>query len=161
MAKEREVVFLENTKFIYRTNFAGDPNKDKYGNKARRGNIIIPNPEDALAIEQMGIAVKHTKPRDGEEEGFIPTYYMPIIINYTSEAAKNRPPMVYLVSGNNEPVLLDESTVGQIDYVYVTNVKATIEIVYLAKYDKYAAYVRTMYVEQDVDEDPWASSYRE
>lgn len=156
---KNETIYLEDTKFIYRTNFAGDPSKDKYGNGARRGNIIIPTQEQAEKIKELGIAVKETKPRDGEEAGFVPTYYMPVIINYTSESGRNRPPKVYLVSGNYGPVLLDEESVGQIDYIYVVGVDATIEIAYLPKYDRHAAYVRTMYVRQDVDEDPFATKY--
>lgn len=157
---KRAVVHLDNTKFIFRTNFAGDKEKDKYGNESRRGNILIPDQETADYISSLGINVKETSPREGEEEGFVPRYYMPVIINYKSEMAKKRPPKIYLVTGENgTPVELDEDTVGQIDYTYVTNVKATIEIIYLQRFDKMAAYVRTMYVFQDEDDDPWASEF--
>lgn len=158
--KKNPVVILEDTKFIFRTNFAGDPGNDAYGNAARRGNIIIPTEELAREIADLGIDVKATKPREGEEEGFKPIYFMPIIINYRSEVAKERPPKVYLVS-NGVRRLLDEESVGSIDRCYVLNVNATVEITYLKKYDKYCAYVQTMYVEQDVDEDPFASRYRD
>ena len=157
--KERAVVFLENTKFIYRTNFAGNPDNDKYGNKAHRGTIVIPTEELADEIRCMGIDVKMTKPREGEEEGFEPVYYMPIIINYSSDYARYNPPIVALVVPGREPEILNEDTIGKIDGVYITNVNASIEIVYLAKYDKYAAYVKKMYVEQDVDDDPWYDKY--
>ena len=159
--KKREMVHIDNTNFIYRKNFSGDPSKDKYGNSARRANIIIPTFEEAQYISSLGIGVKETKPRDGEEEGFKPVYYMPVIVNYDSSVAKSRPPMVYLVTGNKKPVLLDEDTIGLVDQAYVVNVKASIEIVYLAKYDRYAAYVRTMYVFQDDDDDPWAAEFED
>lgn len=158
--RKRELVNLDNTKFIFRTNFSGDPSKDRFNNSARRANILIPTAEEAEYIASLGVNVKTTKPRPGEEEGFVPRYYMPVIVNYDSDVAKSRPPKIYLVSGNAKPVLLDEDTVGLIDGTYVVNVKATIEIVYLAKYDRNAAYVRTMYVFQDADDDPWASEFR-
>lgn len=157
--KKNPVVILEDTKFIFKTNFAGDPANDAYGNSARRGNIIIPTEDLARQIADAGIDVKATKPREGEEEGFKQTFFMPIIVNYTSGVAKERPPKIYLVSNGNAK-LLTEETVGCIDRCYVLNVNATIEITYLKKYDKYCAYVQTMYVEQDVDEDPFAARYK-
>ena len=39
-------VFLENTRFIYRTNFAGLPD-EKYGSTTRYANILIPDPDIA------------------------------------------------------------------------------------------------------------------
>lgn len=157
---KRELIYLNDTNFIYKRNFSGNPERDKYGNTARRGNIIIPDEETLNHLVQLGINVKSTKPRDGEEEGFEPVWYMPVIINFESDMAKARPPKIYLVKGEDgEPELLDDETVGQIDAVYVTNVKATIEVVYLQRFDKMAAYVRTMYVFTDADDDPWASEF--
>lgn len=158
MAK-RELITLENTKFIYKTNFSGNPDNDKYGSKSRRGNIIIPTEALAQRIDDAGIEVKVTRPREGEEEGFKPTMFMPILVKYDSEFAKERPPKVYLVSGTAEPVLLDEESIGVIDMSYVLNVNATIEIAYLKNYDRYAAYVRTMYVEVEGEDDPFAERY--
>lgn len=155
----RPKVFLENTRFIYRTNFAGDPTVDKYGSNSRRGNIVIPTKEQADELASMGLNVKQTMPRDGEEEGFVPTYFISCILNYDSDLAKERPPKVYLVSGNEEPRLLDGESVGAVDKVYVLNVNATLEVVYSKRYDRYLAYIQVMYVEQDVAEDPFADRY--
>ena len=155
----RRKVFLENTRFIYRTNFAGDPTQDKYGSSTRRGNIVIPTQEQADELLEMGVNVKQTAPRDGEEEGFEPTYFMSVIVNYDSDLAQERPPKIYLVSGNEPPRLLDRETVGAIDKVYVVNVNATIEISHSKRYDKTLAYVQVMYVEQDVADDPFAERY--
>ena len=155
----RRKVFLENTRFIYRTNFAGDPANDKYGSSTRRGNIVIPTQEQADELVEMGCNVKQTQPRDGEEEGFEPTYYISAIINYDSDLAKERPPKIYLVSGNEPPRLLDRDSVGAIDKVYVVNVNATLEICHSKRYDRELAYVPVMYVEQDVADDPFAERY--
>ena len=36
-------LYIENTRFIFNTNFSGDPKRDKYGSSERKGNIVIPN----------------------------------------------------------------------------------------------------------------------
>ena len=56
----RDPIFIEDAKFIYRTNFAGDPDKDKYHNNTRRGNLTIPNEEQALEMRDAGYNVKNT-----------------------------------------------------------------------------------------------------
>jgi hypothetical protein len=159
MLKDK-IVVIENTKFIFRTNFAGDPEKDeKYHSSTRRGNLIIPDENMARSLAEEGFSVKATNPRPGEEEGFIPKFFVPVVLNYDSDLAKERPPKVYLVSGNNEPVLLDGDTAGRIDDAYVLNVNATLEKVHSKRYDKNILYIRVMYVEQDIDDDPFASRY--
>lgn len=159
MAK-RELVVIENTKFIFRTNFGGKADNDKYGSTSRRGNLIIPTEQLAEKLSDLGMDVKCTRPKEGEEEGFKPTFFIPILIKYDSAFAQERPPKVYLVAGEGaEPVLLNEDNVGIIDMSYILNVDATIEIAYLKNYDRHAAYVRTMYVTTEADDDPFASKY--
>lgn len=151
----RDHVFISDTKFIFRTNFAGDPAKDKYKSNTRRGNLIIPDEAQALELADSGYNVKQTNPREGEEEGFTPTYFVPIIIGYSHPRKR---PKVYLVT-NGVPTELDEDTVGMIDDVYVTNVNATLNPRYNPDRDSWTLYVSQLYVEQDVDDDPWAERY--
>ena len=138
---ERKLVSLENTRFIYRTNFAGDPEADRFRSAQRRGNLIIPDEGYARELLASGFNVKQTVPKEGEEEGFEPTYLVSVIVNYKT----NWPPKVYLVSGNSEPVLLDEESIGNIDVTRICNVNAV-----LAPHEyedgKFTLYVRTMYV---------------
>ena len=155
-----ELVFLENTHFIFRTNFSGDPEKDSFGNRSRKANIIIPSEEVAQHMAEIGCNVKMTKPKEGEEEGFVPEYYVSCIVNFTSEAAKADPPKIYLVTNGEASDPLTEETVGSIDSKYVTNVNATLEIVYLKKYDKWVCYVKTMYVFHETNDDPWAAQFQ-
>lgn len=156
----KRLVRIDDTKFIFRTNFSGDPENDpKYGSTTRKGSVIIPDEGLAQELIEEGFNIGTTKPKEGEEEGFVPRYYTTIIINYNSEIAQERPPKVYLVSGDNEPRLLNEETVGAIDHVYVTNVNVTLEKSYSKRYDKHLLYVRVMYVEQDVDDDPYMDRY--
>lgn len=151
----RDPIFVENTKFIFRTNFAGDPNKDRFKNGTRRGNLIIPDEQLALELSESGYNVKQTNPREGEEEGFVPTYFVPIIVGYNHPKRK---PHIYLVT-NGVPSELDEQNVGLIDDVYVKNVNVTLNPRYSEDRDTWTLYVSQMYVEQDVDDDPWAARY--
>lgn len=157
MAEElyRDSIFLENTKFIYHTNFAGDPNKDKYHNNTRRGNIIIPDEEMALEMREAGYNVKNTQPREGEEEGFVPTYYVPIIIGY--KHPKRKPKVVLVTNGVAQE--LDEENVGTLDDIYVLNVNVTLHPRFSQERNCWTLYVSQIYVEQDVEDDPWAGRY--
>lgn len=152
----RKLISIENTKFIFRTNFSGDPDRDTYGSDARRANIIIPDPEMAMALREEGFNIKETKPRPGFEDEFVPEYFVGISVNYDT----NWPPKIYLVSGDAEPVLLDEESVGSLDMCYVRNVNVVLNPYHNEKTRRSSLYVRTMYVEQDIDDDPFASRYR-
>jgi hypothetical protein len=153
--REKRLISIENTNFIWRTNFSGDPERDSYGNDARQANIIIPDEEMALDMRDEGFNVKQTRPREGEEEGFIPTYYVAIKVNYDT----NWPPKIYLVSGDSEPVLWDEESIDILDKCYILNVNAVLNPYQNQKTGRCSLYVRTMYVEQDVEEDPFAHRY--
>lgn len=151
----KNLIAIENTKFIFRTNFSGDPDRDTYGSDARRANIIIPDVEQAQYLIDQGFNVKVTKPREGEEDGFVPEYFVAIGVNYDS----NWPPKIYLVSGNANPVLLDEESVSSLDMCQVQNVNVVLNPYTNQKTGRKSLYVRTMYVEQDINDDPFASRY--
>lgn len=151
----RNLISIENTKFIFQTNFSGDPDRDRFGSDARKANIIIPDPLLARELSEDGFNVKETKPKPGEEDGFIPTYFVPINVNYDTQW----PPKIYLVSGGSEPVLLDEDSISAIDNCYVLNVNVVLNPYYNKITGRSSLYVRTMYVEQDIEDDPFADRY--
>jgi hypothetical protein len=153
--RQRNLISIENTKFIFRTNFSGDPERDTFGSEMRKGNLIIPTYEQAEELMAMGMNVKQTKPKPGEEDDFVPTYFVAVNVNYDTEW----PPKIYLVSGNAEPVLLDESSIDLIDKCYVLNVNAVLNPYVNKKTGRGSLYVRTMYVEQDIEDDPFAHRY--
>jgi hypothetical protein len=153
--RERRLISIENTNFIWRTNFSGDPERDSFGSDARKANIIIPDTEMALDMRDAGFNVKETRPKEGEEEGFVPTYYVAINVNYDTDW----PPKIYLVSGDSEPVLLDEESVDILDKCYVLNVNVVLNPYQNQRTGRSSLYVRTMYVEQDVEDDPFAHRY--
>lgn len=155
MARERKLISIENTKFIYRTNFSGDPKRDTFGSDARKANIIIPDHMQARELIDAGFNVRATKPRPGEEEDFVPTYFVSINVNYDTDW----PPKIYLVSGNAKPVELNEETVDILDKCYVLNVNAVLNPYVNKMTGKSSLYVRTLYVEQDIEDDPFAHRY--
>ena len=155
MANEKKLISIENTRFIFKTNFSGDPARDTYGSDARRANIIISDPQQAEELLAEGFNVKQTKPRD-DDENFEPTYFVAINVNYDS----SWPPKIYLVSGDAEPVPLDEESIDILDKIYVINVNAVLNPYHNQKTGRCSLYVRTMYVEQDIEDDPFAMKYR-
>lgn len=143
------LVVIEGTKFIYKTNFSGDPTRDKYGDTHRKGNLIIPDIDLARQLIDEGFNVKLTKPKPGEEEGFIPRYYVAVKLNYDSKW----PPQVYLMTGENDDgIPLDAESIDNVDYMWVENVNAV-----LNKYkgeNGNSLWVRSMEVYQKMDDDP-------
>lgn len=145
-------VLIENTNFIWRTNFSGEP--DRFGNTKKKASIIVPDVDLAMDLMGEGFNVKTTKPREGEEEGFVPKYFIDIQARYGSK----KPPEIFLGSEDTTYRLLDEETVGEIDHHYILNVDVT-----LNKYEKNgnkSFYIDIMYVTYDVTEDPFAHKYR-
>lgn len=154
-SKERKLISIEDTNFIWRTNFSGDPERDSFGSDARQANLIIPNPAMAEDLIAEGYNIKHTKPQEGEEEGFEPRYFVSVKVNFNSF----NPPRIYLVSGDADPLLLDKESIDILDRCQVLNVNATLNPYENPRTGRKSLYVRTMYVEQDIEDDPFAQRY--
>lgn len=157
------VIPVDNTRFIFATNFSGNPEEDRFGDARRKANIVIPDPEQAKDLMKAGFKVRQTRPRqDDDPEEFQPEFFVSALLKYRGKGGVpvKYPPKVFLVSGDNEPVLLDEESVACIDTMKVKNVNV---ILNPYEYDKNGGmnlYIRTMYVEQDMDDDPYAALYR-
>ena len=159
-----KTIAVDNTRFIFQTNFSGDPAKDRFADARRKANLIISDPEQAKDLIKAGFKVRETRPRpDDDPNDFMPEYFVTVLLKYRNRAGQpvKYPPKVYLVSGDNEPVLLDEESVKCIDQMRVKNVNV---ILNPYEYDPVnnglSLYIRTMYVEQDLDDDPYAERYR-
>ncbi|MBO7450720.1 MAG: hypothetical protein J6U54_10155 [Clostridiales bacterium] len=155
------IINIDDTRFIYETNFKGDPAKDKFGDARRKCNIIIPDPEQAKNMLEQGYRVKSTKPGpDDDPEDFIPTNFVQAVLKYRDRYGKELkyPPKVYLVNAENEPVPLDEESVGVLDSIRASNVNVILNGWETDDGGK-SLYIRTMYVEQDFDDDPYAARY--
>ena len=148
------LVIVENGKFIFDTNFAGDPKKDRFGSDERKANLVIPDIDLARELIDDGLNVRLTKPRVGEEEGFVPRYFVKVKLNYDSKW----PPKVYLVTDEDNSVLLDEESVACLDDIWVDRVNAVLNR-YEGPNGK-SLYVKSMEVYQKVDDDPISAKYR-
>ena len=157
-------IAVDNTRFIFQTNFAGDPTKDRYADSRRKANLLIPDPEQAKDLIKAGFKVRETRPReDDDPRDFKPDYFVSVLLKYRNKSGQmvKYPPKVYLVSGDNEPVLLDEESISMIDTIRVKNVNVILNpYEYDPANNGVSLYIRTMYVEQDLDDDPYAARYR-
>lgn len=152
----RPIVTIENTRFIFTTNFSGDPTRDNYGSRERKANIIIPTKEQADYLASEGFNVRMTRPRPGYEDEFIPEYYITIKLNYGGR----RPPRVFMVKDGRNPIALDENTVSEIDYARISNVNVVCNHYFNEGRGTHSLYIQTMYVEVNTDYDPFADRYR-
>lgn len=155
---------LEDTRFVYGTNFAGDPEKDRFGDIRRKANILVRDPELVRDLIKDGIRVRETKPfRDQDPGEFEPEYFVTAILKYRTRSGDpvRYPPKVYLVKDDGDPVLLNEDTVACIDDMRVKNVNVVLNPY---EYDpvnhEKNLYIRTIYIEQALDDDPYAERYR-
>ena len=158
------VIAVDDTRFIFATNFSGNPEIDRFGDARRKANILLPDIRQAQELTDQGFKIRQTRPHPDEDPSeFVPEYFAQVVLKYRDRAGNpvKYPPKVYLVSGDNEPVLLSEEAVGCIDHMRVRNVNV---ILNPYEYDPInhgmSLYVRTMYVEQDLDDVPYAARYR-
>lgn len=158
----KEMIALDDTRFIFETNFAGDPAKDHFGDSRRKANIVIPTKEQAEELLDMGFRVKKTKPGPKDDpDDYIPEYFVQAVLKYRDRYGKEMryPPKVYLVNRDGNPVPLDEESVGELDKISVKNVNVILNP-WSSDDGGKSLYIRTMYVEQDFDYDPYAEKYR-
>ena len=87
MYTKRQKVNIDDTNFIFTTNFSGDPNRDRFGSTMRRVNVIVPTAEKARELEDLGVTVKQTKPNPERtyDEPFMPTLFVPVNIKIDSK----------------------------------------------------------------------------
>lgn len=156
-------ITIDNTKFIFSTNFSGNPANDRFADGRRKCNILIPDPEQAREMMKQGIKVRETQPRpDDDPNEFVPDYFVTAVLKFEDRMGNpvKYPPKVYLVVDDNPPVLLSEDTIDMLDQIRAKNVNV---ILNAYEYDPVnhfkSLYIRTMYVEQDMDDDPYAARY--
>ena len=149
-------------------NLSGNPAKSKYGSSERYALIKVPDPHQAFELKEKGVVVMETEPREDQDpDDFVPDYFIRGILSYQDKFGnKHRyPPEIYLVNENEEAVPLDEDAAGlTIDKLAEKGaVKAVHVILNIAKKqngDGFKLYIKTMYVEQNIDDDPIASRFK-
>jgi hypothetical protein len=157
MINKRQKVSIENTRFIFATNFSGDPSRDRFGSDKRRVNLVLTE-DMAHHLMDMGVMVKQTRPNPEKtyDEPFVPTYFVPVNVNMASKW----PPHVYWVTTTGKKLLCDIDMVGQLDYIRVKNVNCLCNLVEKRNNPgEFSLYADVMYVEQDADADPYAERY--
>lgn len=86
----------------------------------------------------------------------MPTYFVPVNVNMESKW----PPHVYWVTTTGKKLLCDIDMIGQLDYIRVKNVNCLCNLVEKRNNPgEFSLYADVMYVEQDVDSDPYAARY--
>ena len=146
-----ENINIENARIVFR-NFSGKPDKFNPNGGNRQFSVVIDNPDVAFDLKTEGWNIKSFKPREGEEGD--PGSFLPVKVSF-----KVRPPHIYLCTKKSK-VLLDEDTIGSLDYADISGVDVVISPF---QYDVrgqqgIAAYVKTMYV--NVIEDEFAAKYQ-
>lgn len=145
MIKKNLVV--ENAHIAFR-NFSGK--ESKFNRAGNRNFCIIFDRETGEELQDQGWNVGILQPR---EEGDDPAYRLQVAV-----AFGKIPPKVYMIAGKKK-TMLDEETIGNLDFAEIENVDVVIRPYNWEVNGKVGvkAYVQTMYVE--IREDKFASKY--
>lgn len=160
MFNRKMKVRIDDTHFIFQTNFSGDPARDRFGSNRRYFNVIIPTKQQADDIAAMGVNVRQTQPNpnktyDGE---FQPAYFVRVTVNMESKW----PPHVIWVAPNGQRTEMTPETIGNLDFIRVKNVCCQANLVEKRNQPgAYTLYADIVYVEQADDYDPYKSRYDE
>ena len=151
MAKNIENIKIENARIVFR-NLSGKPDKFNPQGGKRSFSVVIEDTEFANELKREGWNIKQfNQSPDSDEE---PAHFISVKVSYN-----NIPPHIYLCTSKNK-TLLNEDTVGQLDYAEISNVDIVITPYQYKMNDGrsgISAYVKTMYV--TVVEDEFASKY--
>lgn len=145
-----ENIKIENARIVFR-NLSGKPDKFNPQGGKRSFSVVIEDPEFANELKREGWNIKQFNPSpDSDEE---PAHFISVKVSYN-----NIPPHIYLCTSKNK-TLLNEDTIGQLDYAEISNVDIVITPYQyeMSGRSGISAYVKTMYV--TVVEDEFASKY--
>ena len=82
-----KTIAVDNTRFIFQTNFSGDPANDRFNDARRKASIVIPDPEQARDLIKAGFKVRETRPRqDDDPQSFVPEYFVTGVLMYRTRS---------------------------------------------------------------------------
>lgn len=141
-------ISIENAKLRFR-NFAGKASK--FNAEGRRNFCVLIPDHMVQALIDEGWNIKFLKPNDDYDET---QAYLQVKVSYG-----NISPRIYIVTERGHKTLLDEDTVGSLDYAEIKNVDVIIRPYTYSVNGKegISAYVKNMYV--TVYEDEFADKY--
>lgn len=142
-----ENLIFENASIQFR-NFSGK--EGRYNPEGKRTFCIVLDPETASGLEKDGWNISWLEPRDPEDDK------KPILRAEVSY--RNIPPKVVLVTSHGKTIL-DEETIGSLDWAEIENVDIVISPYHWTYGSKSGvkAYVKSMYV--TIREDPFEDKY--
>ena len=150
------MVTIENARMIFK-NFRGEKRVHMgttMNEQGKRNFNLILSSEDAERLGAMGFNVRVRPPRNDEEE---PQYLMKVNVNFET----GRPPVITQYVGRNK-LVLDESTVGELDYADIQHVDLTVNAYRrqdLTGRETVTAYLHSMHVV--IEQDAFADKYAE
>lgn len=136
---------LRNVRIIFR-NFAGAPTRFNAAGGKRTFSILL-NEAEANELRSMGFNVKALKQRDPDDD---PAFHLPVEVSY-----RVKPPRIVFISNQGRKrTVIDEDTVGLIDYTEIEKIDLTINPYQweMENARGVKAYLRTMYVTIREDE---------
>lgn len=147
----RGILQIDDARIIYR-NFAGVGSK--YNREGDRNfAVVIPNPEIADKLTAEGWNVKVKPPREDGDEPFM---FLPVKVKFN-----DRGPVVYLKSGENRAIKLDEDSIECLDNIDILSVDLDIRPYNWEVNGKEGrtAYLQSIHVTQEIDR--FAARYAE
>ena len=136
---------LRNVRIIFR-NFAGAPTRFNAAGGKRTFSILL-NETEAQELRSMGFNVKALKQRDPDDD---PAFHLPVEVSY-----RVKPPRIVFISNQGRKrTVIDEDTIGLIDYTEIEKIDLTINPYQweMENARGVKAYLRTMYVTIREDE---------
>ena len=163
--KRTKKIIIRNTRFIYRTNFAGNPDLNYSQNDTSRNfNIVLdennPDAQYGTCMDDMkpmkiddlvadGWNIKWTKPDDdGNQTAFV---------NVTASYRRRGPQVIKAIGGPSTKIKVDEDDIGELDTDFIENVDYISINAYEWDPGKIKAYLKDMFV--TVEDDPFMREY--
>lgn len=139
----RDILQIDDAKIVYR-NFKGEGSK--FNREGDRNFAVVIEDEDmADELAKAGWNVKIKPPKDEDDSPFM---FLPVKVKFN-----DRGPIVYLKSGNADPVKLDEDSVKILDEIDILSVDMDIRPYNWEVNGKEGrtAYLQSIFVIQEVD----------